>query len=186
MTDKTMSCNNVQLFVTKKDAILRHPSFGKQNCICVSWIHVCKLLLCSLKLLQCDKKILLCMLGVMQPLQSEGHCPGHSKGLMCLVHPCALCYVRQKIQFIKCFRIFSPNLREKMIYPCSCALWVLLYKAHRGEHWNFELCEVNSQEQNEHSQWKIGNLYFMRLNLLEGIFKVTYKTSEFWAQVWML
>lgn len=31
MIDKTVSCNNVQSFVTKKDAILRHLSLDKQN-----------------------------------------------------------------------------------------------------------------------------------------------------------
>lgn len=62
MIDKAMSCNNVQLFVTKKDAILRHPSLDKQNFICVSCMHICKVLLCLLKLLQWDKKVLLCML----------------------------------------------------------------------------------------------------------------------------
>lgn len=54
MIDKTMSSNNVQLIVTKGDTILRHASLDKQNFICVSSIHVCKFLLCSLKFLQCD------------------------------------------------------------------------------------------------------------------------------------
>lgn len=31
MTDKTASCNSVQLEVTKGDTILRHPSFDKEN-----------------------------------------------------------------------------------------------------------------------------------------------------------
>lgn len=34
MIDKPMSCNNVQLFVTKKDAVVRHLSFDKQNFVC--------------------------------------------------------------------------------------------------------------------------------------------------------
>lgn len=104
MIDKPMSCNNVQLFVTKKDAVVRHLSFDKQNFVCRESMFY-KFLLSSLKLLQCDK-ILLCMLGVMQSLQSEDHCPCHSKSLMCLVRHCALRCVRQKIQFVKCFRIF--------------------------------------------------------------------------------
>lgn len=123
--------------------------------------------------------ILLCTLEVIQPLQSDEFCPGHSKWLICLVSQCALCHVRQKKSIYKYHRVFSVNLFARKIY----SVVLILYESYctvftKGD---IELCNMNSQEQHKCSQWKTENFYFVRLNLLEWVFKVDYKTSEFWA-----
>lgn len=149
MIDKTISCNNVQLFVTKKDAILRDPSsinkilfvslesrFASFSSVHRNSRNVIKRF-CCVRWERCSHAKVRNVARVV---------PNDWCAWYIIMH-----YAMLEIHFIKCFRIFSVKVFAK-IYPFFLGFMSLTVQgSQRGQRWTLELCDVNSQEQREHS-----------------------------------